>query len=412
METFNLVLTLFTGVVLGINAFSSFWQRLSLPGPLLALLAGALIGPHALHLLDLEEFGIDSGILLEEAARVTLAISLAGVALRLPHGYWRDNVRWLTAIIGLGMVAMFVVASGLLWALLGVPFLVALLVGAIITPTDPVVTTPIVTGSVAEKLVHARVRFNLSAESGINDGLGYLFVLLPVSLLTMPAGEAWSHVLLTVLLWEILGAIVLGALLGYALGKLFIFVKSHNLMEKSSYLGFIVPLALLALGLMKLIGTDGILAVFVAAAVFGQVIPQADESEEDKIDDTVNRFFIIPVFVLLGIGLPITEWLGLGFLAPIALICALLLRRLAALWLLRPLIKPLHNIPDTAFMSWFGAIGVSALYYATLAERTTGMHQVFIYTTLAITLSVLIHGVTATPFSTWLSRKTPTRDTS
>lgn len=404
METFNLVLALFAGTVLVINAFSRLLQKVSLPGPLLALLAGVMIGPHVLQLVDLDQFGIESGTLLEEAARLTLAISLAGVALRLPHGYWRKNARWLAAIIGVGMPVMFVVATGLLWGLLGVPFLVALLVGAVITPTDPVVTTPIVSGSVAEKYVPAGVRFNLSAESGLNDGLAYLLVLLPVALLTMPTSEAWSHVILHVLLWEVLGAMVFGAGLGYGLGKLFITVKRRKLIEESSYLGIIIPLALLTLGLLKLAGTDAVLGVFVAAAVFGQVIPEADEAEEGKIDDTVNRFFIIPVFVLIGIGLPVDDWLSLGLLAPVTVLCALFLRRIAAVWLLRPLFKGLHSKPETAFMSWFGAVGVSALYYATLAERTTGIQEIFTYTTLAITVSVFVHGLTATPLSIWLSR--------
>ncbi|GEO94143.1 cation:proton antiporter [Kocuria turfanensis] len=404
----NLVLALFAGAVLLISAFSTLLQRVSLPGPVLALAFGALIGPFALDVVRIEDFGLPPGTLLEQAARITLAVGLAGVALRLPHGYWRRDARWIAVVIGLGMALMFAVATGVLWAALGVPFLVALLLGAIITPTDPVVTTPIVTGSLAENRIPERVRHNLSAESGLNDGLAYLFVLLPVLLLTEP-DRAWRELLTTVLLREVLGAAVFGALVGFLMGKLFVLVRRHGLMEESSYLAFVVPLALLVLGTGKLLGTDALLAVFVGVAVFGQVIPQRDEAQEDKVQDAVARLFLLPVFILLGMALPVEEWARLGWVPPVVLTAALLLRRLVTLWALRPLLRDVHDRSETFFLSWFGPIGVSALFYATLAERHTGRHDIFVYTTLAVTLSVLVHGLSTAPLSAWLQHREPER---
>lgn len=402
----DLVLALFAGAVLTLSAFSSLLQRLSLPGPVLALVFGVLIGPYALGLLRIEDFGVPTGTLLEQAARITLGVGLAGVALRLPHGYWRANVRWIAVIIGLGMALMLVVATGVLWGLLGLPFLLALLLGAIVTPTDPVVTTPIVTGTLAEQRIPERVRHNISAESGLNDGLGYLFVMLPVLLLTEP-DQAWSELLTKVLLWEVLGAAVFGAAAGYLLGKLFVVVKDRGLMEDSSYLGFLVPLALAVLGAGKLLGTDAVLAVFVAAAVFGQVIPQRDEEQEDRVQDAVSQLFLLPVFILVGMALPFEEWARLGWTAPVALLAAVLVRRLAAVWMLRPLLRGLHDRSETFFLSWFGPIGVSALFYATLAERHTGNHDIFVYITLAITCSVLVYGLSTAPLSAWLKHREP-----
>lgn len=402
----NLVLALFAGIVLVLAAFSSLLQRLSLPGPVLALAFGVLIGPYALDLMRLEDFGVPTGVLLEQASRITLAVALAGVALRLPHGYWRTGIRWITVIIGLGMIVMLLVATGILWALLAVPFVLALLLGSIITPTDPVVVTPIVTGSVAERRIPQRVRHDLSSESGLNDGLAYLFVMLPVLLLTKP-DQAWTHLLTTVLLWEVLGAAVFGAAAGYLLGKLFIRVKKKGFMEEWSYLGFVIPLGLAVLGAAKLLGTDGLLAVFVAAAVFGQVIPQRDESQEGAIDDVVGRFLLLPVFVLLGLALPIREWMQLGWTVPVVVLAAVLGRRLVALWALRPLLRGVHERSETFFLSWFGPLGVSALFYATLAQRHTGNHDIFIYATLAITLSVVIHGLSTAPMGVWLQKREP-----
>ncbi|MFI7742350.1 cation:proton antiporter domain-containing protein [Kocuria rhizosphaericola] len=404
----DLVLALFAGAILLLSSFSTLLQRISLPGPVLALAFGALIGPLALDLVRIEDFGLPPGTLLEQAARITLAVGLAGVALRLPHGYWRRDARWIALIIGLGMGLMLAVATGVLWAGLGVPFLLALLLGAVLTPTDPVVTTPVVTGSLAEEKIPERVRHNLSAESGLNDGLAYLFVLLPVLLMT-GADRAWHELLTEVLLWEVLGAAAFGALAGFLLGKLFVLVRRHGLMEESSYLAFVVPLALGMLGTGKLLGTDALLAVFVGVAVFGQVIPQRDEAQEDKVQDAVARLFLLPVFVLLGMALPVAEWARLGWGAPVVLAAALLLRRLIALWALRPLLRGVHDRSETFFLSWFGPIGVSALFYATLAERHTGNHEIFVHATLAVTLSVVIHGLSTAPLSAWLQNREPER---
>lgn len=402
----NVVLALFAGAVVMLSVFSTLFERISLPGPLLALAFGALIGPYAADLVRIEKFGVPTDTLLEEASRLTLAVGLTGVALRLPHGYWRANLRWVAVIIGVGMPLMLVVASGILWAMLGVSFLVALLLAAIITPTDPVVTTPIVTGSMAQENIPEDVRLNLSSESGLNDGLGYLLVMAPVLLLTQPQ-SAWHEIFTTVLLQEVLGAFLFGAVAGYLLGKLFVLAKDKGLMEENSYLGFIVPAGLLVLGAAQLLHTNSVLAVFIAGAVFGQVIPERDEQQEEKVNDAVNQFFLLPVFILLGLALPVHEWALLGWLPVVVMLLAVLLRRLIALWAVRPLLKTVHSRPETLFLSWFGPIGISALFYAMVAQRHTGNQEIFIYTSLAVTLSVLVHGLSTAPACRWLAHHTP-----
>lgn len=117
------------------------------------------------------------------------------------------------------------------------------------------------------------------------------------------------------------------------------------------------------------------------------------------------QLFLFPVFLPLGIALPVGEWVGLGWGVPLDIVAAVLLRRLVTLWSLRPLFKGIQDRSETAFLSWFGPVGVSALFYATLAERHTGNHDIYIYATLAITVSVLVHGLTSAPFSAWLNHR-------
>ena len=405
MELLNLILTLFGGAILILNVFAAKLQYFSLPAPLLALAFGVFVGPYGLQMMNLNDFGAHSKTILEEAARVTLGIGLVAVALRLKHGYWRANWRWWLAMVTVGMLIMWAIATGVLYSLLGLPLLVALLIAAAITPTDPISTTPVVTGPAAKENIPERVRQNISSESGLNDGLAYLFIFLPLLLLTKNSSHAWSEWFTHVLLWEVMVAIALGAIVGYGLAKLFVFAKKRDYMEETSYFGFMAAMALLLLGGFKLIGTDAVLAVFIASAVFGQVVPARDEAQEDKIEDTITRFFIIPVFILLGIALPINEWSSLGVTALVVVVIALLLRRFLAVWALQPLYKKLHSKAEITFFSWFGAIGVSALYYALLAERKTGNSEVFVYVSFAIAVSLLIHGLSTIPLGKWLKSK-------
>lgn len=95
--------------------------------------------------------------------------------------------------------------------------------------------------------------------------------------------------------------------------------------------------------------------------------------------------------------------MGAGVVA--AVVTAVLARRIIAVWALRPLLRMVHSRAETAFISWFGPIGISTLFYATLAERLTGNHEVFTLATLAIAASVLIHGASAAPLGAWLRRQ-------
>ena len=160
-------------------------ERTPVSEPLIALVAGVLIGPAALGLLDLADLG-NQTLILEEAALVTLGVVLVGVALRLPVGYAGGNWRLLFVLLGIVMLLMWIAGGLLVYLILGVPFWAAVLIGAIITPTDPVVASSIVAGGVAERNLPARLRHAISSESGFNDGLALPFVVLPVLVLTEP----------------------------------------------------------------------------------------------------------------------------------------------------------------------------------------------------------------------------------
>jgi sodium/hydrogen antiporter len=374
-------------------------ERTPVSEPLIALLAGVLIGPTALGLLDLADLG-DQTLILEEAALVTLGIALVGVALRLPVGYSRRNWRLLLVLLGIVMPLMWVAGGLLVYLIVGVPFWVAVLIGAIVTPTDPVVASSIVAGGVAERNLPASLRHAISSESGFNDGLALPFVVLPVLVLTEPPGEVLGHWLTHTVLLEIVAGTALAALMGYLAGKTLRWAEKKETMERSSLLTISLALSLTVLGVTELLHLNGVLAAFVAGIVFNFAgSSDAKESQED-IQEAISRFFDLPIFVLLGMALPWEGWLGLGWRGPLLVVAVLLLRRLPTVLALRPLLGPLRRqAKDVLFLGWFGPIGAAALYYAAFSFRETGIEEAWVVGSLIICASVLVHGVSATPLT-------------
>jgi sodium/hydrogen antiporter len=374
-------------------------ERTPVSEPLVALLAGVLIGPAALGLLTLAGLG-NQTVILEGAALVTLGVALVGVALRLPVEYARSHWRLLVVLLGIVMPLMWLAGGFLTYLILGLPFWVAVLVGAIVTPTDPVVASSIVAGGVAERNLPAKLRHAISAESGFNDGLALPFVALPVLVLSEPPGEALSHWLIRTILIEITAGAAVAALMGYAAGKTLRWAEANETMERTSLLTISLALSLTVLGVTELLHLNGVLAAFVAGVVFNWAGSSAAKESQEDIQEAISRFFDLPVFVLLGMALPWEGWIELGWKGPALVAAVLLLRRLPAVLALRPFLGPLRgSTKDVLFLGWFGPIGAAALYYAAFSLRETGIEEVWVVGSLIICASVLVHGVTATPLT-------------
>jgi sodium/hydrogen antiporter len=374
-------------------------ERTPISEPLIALLAGVLIGPAAFGLLDLADIG-DQTLILEEAALVTLGVALVGVALRLPVGYSSRNWRLLAVLLGIVMPLMWIAGGFLAYLILGVPFWVAVMIGAIVTPTDPVVASSIVAGGVAERNLPARLRHAISAESGFNDGLALPFVVLPVLVLTRPSGDVISHWLTHTILLEIMAGAALAALMGYLAGRTLNWAERKETMERTSLLTISLALSLTVLGVTELLHLNGVLAAFVAGIVFNFAGSSDAKESQEEIQEAISRFFDLPIFVLLGMALPWQGWLDLGWRGPLLVVGVLLLRRLPAVLALRPLLGPLRGrAKDVLFLGWFGPVGAAALYYAAFSFRKTGIKEAWVVGSLVICASVVVHGLTATPLT-------------
>ena len=326
-----------------------------------------------------------------------LAVGLVSVALRLPRAYVRQRWRTAAVLVGLGMPLMWGLSTAVVHLALGLDWARAALVGAIVTPTDPVAATPIVTGVVAEDHLPARLRNAISFESGANDGLGYPLVLLPLLVLTRPAGEALTHWVTHTLLWEVGAATALGLAVGWAAGRALQAAEARDLIEDDWRLVYTVALSLLAVGVGRLVHSDELLVAFAAGAAFVRVVGDGDRKGEEHGQEAVNRFFAVPFFALLGTVLPWAGWAAFGWGGVAMAVGVLLLRRPPVVLLLRPWLPDVRGWREALFAGWFGPVAVAATYYAALVSHRLGESVVWDAVTLVVAASVVAHGLTAVP---------------
>lgn len=387
----DLILVAVGALGLAVAATSQEIRRLPVTEPLLALALGAVLGKHVTGLLALPTL-VDDPVMLHDGARVLLAVSVMAIALRYPLSHLRRHVRPLAILLLLAMPAMALISGALGWLVLGVPVATAALLGAAVAPTDPVLASSVVTGEDAERDLPARDRQLLSIESGANDGLA-----LPLVLLALAVAGAFSveHALLDSA-WQVLGAVLIGVPVGALGGAALRLAERRGATSGAPALLFTLLLALATLGVSGLAHVDGILAVFVAGLAFNAVSTGGDRADEVSIDEAVNTFGVLPLFVLLGAMIPWREWADLGWRGPALLAAILLLRRLP---LLLALARPLGlRARDAAYLGWFGPVGVSALFYLTLeADRGSVPTVVLAAGSLVVAGSTVAHGLTAAP---------------
>ncbi|MGY1683216.1 cation:proton antiporter domain-containing protein [Geodermatophilus sp. SYSU D01176] len=386
------VVLLSAGVLgLVVAALSGRLRRWPVDEPVLALALGVVLGPELLGVLTVPPLTEDT-TWLHTTTRLLLAISVMAVALRYPVRDARARLRPVLLLLAVAMPVMAVVTAGVAATVLGVGLGTAALIGAALCPTDPVLASSVVTGGPAEEDLPARDRQILSLESGANDGLALPLVLLAVAV----AGADSIGAALVESLWQVAGAVLLGVLLGWFGARALRAGEEHGSTDTGPRLLFTAVLAFLVLGAAGLLHVDGILAVFVAGLTFNAAATGPDRTDDVPIDEAVNRFLVCPLFVGLGVVLPWSAWLGLGWRGPALALGVLLLRRLPVVWLLR---RPLGlGRPDAAFLGWFGPIGVSALFYLALeAERLAVDPVVLAAGSLVVAASTVVHGVTSSP---------------
>jgi sodium/hydrogen antiporter len=374
--------------------------RLWLSPAAIALVVGVVAGPEVLDVVDVRAAPGDEQGLVREVARITLGVSLVGVGLQLDVDDLRRLWRRVARLLTVGMVGMWLVTGLGAVVLLELPLWTGLLLGAVLTPTDPAVAASMVTGPLARANLPERLRHTLQLESGANDGLALPFVLLAGLAVTPPLGEAVGE-------WagqagkEIGLALVLGAAIGLAVGQIARFDVEHRETSAAHLLMSGVALALLTLGGVHTLGGSGVFAAFVAALCFSASLTDDERELLERTQQAIVHLTLVPMFLLFGATLPWHDWRVLGW--PLVAFGA---------WVLvvrRPPVVPLAMVGgdvrgrSLVWLAWSGPLGVAGIYYAGYVERFPTGHDASVSAaaTFAIAVSVLAHTVAATPLARW-----------
>ena len=378
-------------LALVVAGLSERMRRIPVSEPLLGLLAGVLLGPAVADVLPVAPF-VEDHTWVHTTTRILLAISVMSIALRYPLGDVRSRIKPVLILLAVVMPVMALVTAGLSALVLGVGLGAAALLGAALCPTDPVLASSVVTGGPAEEDLPARDRQILSLESGANDGLALPLVLAAIAL----AGSLTGGAAALESVWQVLGAVLAGAGTGWLGGRALKAGDEHGSTDPGPLALFTAVLALMVLGLSGLIHVDGILAVFVCGLAFNGASTGSERAADVPIDEAVNRFLVLPLFIGVGAALPWAAWGDLGWRGPALAVAVLLLRRLPILLLLR---RPLRlGWADAVHLGWFGPIGVSALFYLALEAERVGADPIVLSAgSLVVVVSTVVHGVTAAP---------------
>ena len=269
IEKYNLFL-LICGIAFLLGAlFPVIFKRTSISLPMLQVSFGLMMGYWWTSLSFLDP--LDNGLLIEKLTEIVVLVSLVGAGIKidteLSWRLWRPTVRLLLITMPIGIFAMAVLG----YYAFGLSLGAAILLGAVLAPTDPVLASSIQVGP-PNTGGEDTPRFTLTSEAGLNDGLAFPFVYLAIKIAeAFSEGKAFTYEMLWSwfthdVLWKIGAGVVVGVLVGKILAKV---VFSKHTRETTISQGYVViALTLLAYGLAEYVHSYGFIAVFVAAFAF------------------------------------------------------------------------------------------------------------------------------------------------
>jgi sodium/hydrogen antiporter len=388
-----------------------FGDAILVLGGLLAI-AGALSGVMRGTVLSISVLSVTLGIALAELDVVSVTATSPGIVdvveIALILTLFSDGlfverellrIHWgpvtraivLAMPITLGILALIghSLFPGLSWA-------EAFLLAAVLTPTDPVVTSAVVTA----QRVPAIVRHTLNLESGLNDGLALPFVLFFL-VLAQPGGDAGSEGL------KVLGEAAFGAVVGVAVGmlggRLHHYLPGGGITRRYEGI-YAIGFGLVAFGLADVTIGNGLIAAFVAGIAMGAAehdIPDAfvEFAENVSSISQVITFFIFGALIV-ATGYDRDIWRLALFI-----VLALLLARPVAIFI--SFVRSRLPGPQKAFIAWFGPKGVASMLFALFVLKSSVEQGELIFDIAAFTIlcSIVAHGLTDTVGASWIERR-------
>ena len=399
MDTYILSLLVIGLLLLTVTLGSGWIQRLPLSYSIIYLVVGVLLGSQGWGLIQVKP----DAQFLERLTELVVIISVFGCGLKINRPLKRESWQSTIRLIGLLMPLCILAIAAIGHYGLGLGWGAAVLLGAILAPTDPVLASEVQLAHVTDK---DEVRFALTSEGGLNDSLAFPFVYFGIYAFKDPNWNNWFKNWVAIdLLWAIAMGIVMGILVAKAIVKIDRVLqkirKADDLMEDFVALSIIF----LTYSLTELVNGYGFLAVFVAGLVVQRSYYDQQEKRIAKLEFTeqIEKLLEVTAIVILGTILlfaPMLKYAGQSLL--IAGLIFFVIRPLGV-WL--SMLGSNMAKETTSLMGWFGIRGLGSIYYLTYAlgqglEGEPGEQISWIVYTVVV-LSIVMHGVTAAPLMMW-----------
>ncbi len=344
----------------------------------------------------------------ERLTEFVVIIALMGAGLKIDRIFdlrgW--GVTW--RLLGITMLLSITAIALIGYSILGLGLAAAVLLAAALAPTDPVLASDIQVGAPQEGK-EDEVRFGLTSEAGLNDGLAFPFVNLAIALVLVESGEktGWLTEWLTIsVLWEISSGLGLGWIIGWVFGWLTFTIPVSTRLAATRD-GFIVVAAtFLSYSVTEMLNGYGFLAVFITALAFRH----ADRDHQFHVEmhdfiEQIERMAMMVVLVLFG-GALVS-----GLLTPLSAIDVA--AALAIVLVVRPLAGMLGFIGwqrpwrEKLILAFFGIRGVGSFYYLAYGLNSAtfdGGDRLWALVGLICLMSILVHGILVTPVMRWFDR--------
>lgn len=395
-----------TGVLIAMVAWLPLaLKRLPLSMPIICIALGAAL--FWLPQITLRPLPMTYPEVTERFTEFVVIIALMGAGLKIDRVFhlrdWGVTWRLLAITMPISIIAIALLG---LWG--GLPWVVAVLLGASLAPTDPVLAADVQVGP-PRTGEEDEVRFGLTSEAGLNDGLSFPFVHLAILLAATKAGEApdWLRWFSFNVVWEIGFGVVAGWLIGRLFGWLSFHVPAESKLARTGDGLIAVAAAFISYGVTEILHCYGFLAVFVTALSFRHAHREHDfQREMHDVTEQVERLAMMILLLLFG-GALVS-----GLLAPLTWVDVGL--AMAIIFIVRPaagLIGLMGSPIDRGeklTLAFFGIRGVGSIYYVAYALNHADFpaaERLWAIVGLVILMSILLHGLTVTPIMRRLDRK-------
>lgn len=399
MDTYFLNLLIIGLLLLAVTLGSGWIKRLPFSFALIYLVVGVLLGSHGLNLVEVKP----DAQFLEKLTEFVVIVSVFGCGLKinrpLKFWAWQSTIRLIGLLMPISILALSAVAH----YVLNMDWSTAILLGAILAPTDPVLASEVQLAHVEDQ---DELRFALTSEGGLNDSLAFPFVYFGLHGIKDSNWDNWLKSWVGIdLLWAIASGIVMGIIVAKVIIWLDHFLQKRRQADELMEDFVALSLILLTYSLTELVNGYGFLAVFVA----GLVVQRSYFHQQDKrmaqleFTEQIEKLLEVTAIVILGTVLlidPMLKYAGQSLL--VAGLLFLVIRPFGV-WL--SMLGA--NIPKNtrSLMGWFGIKGLGSMYYLTyaLGEGLKGdtAEQIAWITYTVIVLSVIIHGISAYPLMAW-----------